>query len=308
MFKLTAGTLRRLLEINSFPEPTTDHELVFFGLRGCVPRDPDDQRFADGHDLELADVNYVYPRCTLVQWRPETDDIAVFPGSTVPHVRHVKLSKERKGQGANQLMTGHYSDYRKGVHQANSPTGHPAFRQTAGRPIRRTADDFDFDNDDRTEFQTPYDNLHAGWCMGLSHDSYASAGCQVIVGFPKCVKRGAAVDVGPWKVFKKNAYDIGQSSFPYTLIDGRSTQAVAMAPDKSAAPRLRFGSQGPLVEALQRALEKEDFYEGRIDGDFGERTVRAVLKYQSAVFGSDADDGIVGPMTASALKIKWENV
>jgi hypothetical protein len=226
MFNLSAVTLRRLVEINSFPEPTADHELVFFGLRGCVPRDPDHQRFADGHDLELA------RRCrSRSRWRC-----------------------------------------------------------------------------DRTEFETPYDNLHAGWCMGLSHDSYASAGCQVIVGYPRCVKRGAAVDVGPWKVFKKNAYDIDQSSFPYTLLDGRSAQSVAIALDKPAAPRVRFGSQGPRVEALQRALQKEDFYEGRIDGDFAERTIRAVLKYQSAVFGPDADDGVVGPMTASALKIKWETV
>jgi hypothetical protein len=309
MFTLTATHLRRLLELNSFPEPADEHELVFFGLRACIPLDADDQRFAEALDLELADVNYLKPRCTLVQWRPADDRIAAFPGSTVPHIRYVKMSKERNGQGANQLMTGYYKDYRKGIHQPSSPTGHEAFRQTEGRPIRRTADDFDFDNDDRTEFETPYDNLHAAWCMGVNHDSYASAGCQVIVGYPKCVKRGKEADAGPWKTFKENAYDVGQKSFPDGLLDGRTAQGVAMAPpDKAAPPRLRFGSQGPLVEKLQRALQKEGFYEGKIDGDFGERTIRAVLKYQTTTFGPDADDGVVGPLTASTLKVAWDPI
>jgi hypothetical protein len=61
MFTLTAAHVRRLLEINSFPEPTDDHELVFLGLRGCTPLDPDDQRFAGEQDLELADVNWSSP-------------------------------------------------------------------------------------------------------------------------------------------------------------------------------------------------------------------------------------------------------
>jgi hypothetical protein len=63
-------------------------------------------------------------------------------------------------------MTGYYSDYRRGKHKAGSETGHDAFRQVEGRPIRRTADDFDYDNDDRVEFSNPFDNLHAAWAWG----------------------------------------------------------------------------------------------------------------------------------------------
>jgi N-acetylmuramoyl-L-alanine amidase len=71
---------------------------------------------------------------------------------------------------------------------------------------------------------------------------------------------------------------------------------------------LRFGSQGELVKKLQKALQSKSFYEGEIDGDFGERTLRAVLKFQTSSFGPNADDGIVGPQTASVLKLSWPSL
>lgn len=49
----------------------------------------------------------------------------------------------------------------------------------------------------------PFDNLHAGWCMGVESESFASAGCQVLVGFPKCSKRGTKPETGPWKAGAK---------------------------------------------------------------------------------------------------------
>ena len=79
---------------------------------------------------------------------------------------------------------------------------------------------------------------------------------------------------------------------------------VLNGPEKISG-RLRFGPQGGLVSEVKTTLEREQLYEGCIDGDFGERTVRAVLKYQTARFGPSADDGIVGPITASALGITW---
>lgn len=37
-------------------------------------------------------------------------------------------------------------------------------------------------------------------------------------------------------------------------------------------------------------------------------TLRAVLQFQTTSFGPDADDGIVGPQTAAALKLSWPNI
>jgi len=203
-------------------------------------------------------------------------------------------------------MTGRYRDYRKGIHKKGGPTAHEAFRQIAAHPIRRTADDFDYDNDDRVEFTNPFDNIHAAWSMGVDNDNYASAGCQVIVGYPKCTKRGDKPDIGAWGVFKENAYspELGQDVFLYVLLSARDAQRIVLdGPAKLT--RLRFGSDGELVKLVQNALKTEDFYEGNVDGDFGERTLRAVLAYQEATFGPAADDGIVGPLTASALGIEW---
>lgn len=305
--KVREEHLRRLCEINSFPIP--EDGMVFLGLRGCLPVDEDNEDFAAEHEIIPAEINYLNPRCTLGQWLPKEGKMALFPGSTVPHIKHVKISKERNGLGANQLMTGYYKDYRKGIHGVGKATGHEAFRQTEGHPIRRTADDFDFDNDDRVEFENPYDNIHAAWSMGINHDYYASAGCQVIVGYPACEKRGKEPDEGPWRVFKKNAYDRKQQDrFPYMLLNARDAQKVALRATQKMSARLRFGSESDLVAQLQETLKKSNYYEGEVDGDFGRRTIRAVLKYQTATFGPEADDGIVGPITASALKIPWPHV
>jgi hypothetical protein len=302
-FILTEQHLRRLCQINCFP--VEDDGMYFFGLRGCLPLDTDGTGFEATHEVLVYDVDYTHPRCTLGQWLPGEGSIALFPGSTVPHIKYVKLSKERNGDGANQLMTGFYADYRKGVHKAGSNTAHKAFRQTEAHPIRRTADDFDFDNDDRVEFMNPYDNIHAGWSMGVNHDEYASAGCQVLVGYPACAQRGDEPDVGPWKVFKSNAYARSQDRFPYVLLNGMDAQRLGADLSRKVAARLRFGSEGDLVSLVQRALKNAGFYEGDDDGQFQDRTLRAVLAFQTSKFGPNADDGVVGPMTASALNLVW---
>jgi hypothetical protein len=309
-FEISDRILRRLCEVNCF-DPLANgrkKEMFFFGLRGVLPINLEDYNFGSQHKVSLNDINYFNPRCTLGQWMPEEKEIAIFPGSTVPHRDYISKSVSRGGQGANQLMTGYYSDYRKGVHKAGSPTEHDAFRQVNFHPIRRTADDIDFDNDDRVEFDNPNDNIHAGWCMGVNSTNYASAGCQVLVGYPQCKKPGREQATGPWKVFKKNAYDLPQKSFGYILLDGREAYRVASAGTSKISARLRFGSQGEIVKKLQRALQSKLFYEGNIDGDFGNRTLRAVLKFQTTSFGQNADDGIVGPQTAAALKLSLQNL
>ena len=305
-FELNDLILRRFCEVNNFT--VRKNEMIFFGLRGALPLNVEDYEFNSTHNIVLNDINYINPRCTLGQWIPKEKELAVFSGSTVPHRDNVSKSVSKGGEGANQLMTGYYSDYRKGVHKAGSPTGHDAFRQVSSHPVQRTSDDVDFDNDDRIEYENPNDNIHSGWCMGINSTNYASAGCQVIVGYPQCQKRGSQPAIGPWKIFKKNAYDISQTSFGYILLDGREAFRIASAGASKVSARLRFGSQGELVKKLQKSLQSKSFYEGEIDGDFGDRTLRAVLKFQTASFGPNADDGIVGPQTAVVLKLSWPEV
>ena len=304
-YTLQEQHLRRLCEINNFDVPTD--QMIFFGIRGSLPFNPLNNAFAAQHDISLTDVNYVNPRCTLIQWRPAKGDFAVFPGSTVPNISYIKSAKAKNGIGANQLVTGYYDDYRKGVHKANTDFGHQAFRQVKGHPIRRTSDDFDYQNDDRVEFMNPFDNIHSAFCQGINSDRYASAGCQVIIGYGKCKKYSS--NLGPWKTFYDNAYKITQDSFPYVLLMGTDALRAINDPVGSVPVRLRYGSSGPLVGKLQTALKKANFYEGIVDEDFGQRTIRAVLDYQTTTFGPDDDDGIVGPLTAASLKITgWPTV
>lgn len=300
MFTLTEQQLLKLWESNGFNVPTD--RWVFFGLRGCLPSNEYDHQFSHEHPLDLTEPDYFHPRCTLGQWAPGKG-FALFPGSTVPHQKYVKRAKLKGGAGANQLLTGCYKDYRKGRHLARKPTGHEAFRQDNKLPVRRSDDDLDYELDDRVEYATPYDNLHAAYTQSVDTTNFASAGCQVVVGYPCCERLGNAPDTGAWKVFKDNAYAISQKSFHYVLLTGRDAKRVATT--NSAPPRMRFGSTGPLVETLQQALKKKDCYEGDIDDDFGIRTLRGVLDFQTAHFGPQSDDGIVGPTTASALGIDW---
>ena len=305
-YTLTTKHLKRLCEINAFTPPAD--AMIFFGLRGCLPADPMDHTFRDQQTmLDFASPNYTHPRCTLGQWLPTDDTFAVYPASTVPTRRYVASARERGGVGTNEMMTGCYKDYRKGPHKAGSGSGHDAFRQNADRPHRRTRDDLDYDPEDRVEIGNPSDNLHAAYCGTISGE-YSSAGCQVVVGQPNR-NDGACKESGPWKAFRQAAYKRTQSAYWYFLLEGWEAQRISGLNGGKSPALLRFGSNSALVTKVQKALQAQGVYEGKVDQDFGGRTLKAVLLFQETTFGPGGDDGIVGPATAEALKIKaWPSV
>ncbi|RFM26400.1 peptidoglycan-binding domain-containing protein [Deminuibacter soli] len=300
-FTIQQSTLQQLLRINQF-QLSNPPQLVFVGIRGCIMTNPNDQDFHATQTLTLMDVNYINPRCTILQWRATDGQLAAFPASTVPNISLIKSAKAQGGVGTNCLITGYYKDYRKGFHKSGAPTGHEAFRQTEIQPIRRSGDDLDFDLDDRIEYDNPQDNIHCGWFDGINADSFSSAGCQVVMGFPKCERPGRDRNVGPWRVFHDNAYGITQSSFPYILLTGTELFNIVTGTPATRA-KLRYGSSGPLVEKLQTVLKSKQFYEGEIDGDFGPRTMKAVITFQKNAFGNPGADGVVGAVTAEQLQL-----
>lgn len=67
----------------------------------------------------------------------------------------------------------------------------------------------------------------------------------------------------------------------------------------TALPILRPGMEGDAVRQLQQRLRAKGFYNGAIDGIFGNQTEAAVRQAQTA--NNLAVDGIVGPATWGAL-------
>ncbi len=302
MFILSPKHLERLLEINRFSLPR-EQQMVFFGIRGCLPVERD-YTFREKHFLKVVETNYRHPRCTLGQW-VRGEGIAVFAGSTVPHQKYIRNSLNRGGEGTNQLMTGVFESYSKGRHLPNKNTGHHAFRYDNNMPIQRTADDFDYEGDDRVEYECPYDNIHAAWCQDIQSD-FASAGCQVVVGHPDCDKRGQRGETGAWAIFRQNAYANSQREFTYILLNGSEVQQACRNPKLKVAAKLRYGSQGILVVRLQQALQGKGYFKHKINGQFGATTLYAVLEFQEHKFGISARNGIVGEVTATALGMSWQ--
>jgi len=83
------------------------------------------------------------------------------------HRKYVKSSLENEAV-ARTRDDGSLHGFRKGKRKVGKPSRHDAFRQREGHPIRRTADDFDFDSDAPVEFANPYDNMHAGWTVAVT--------------------------------------------------------------------------------------------------------------------------------------------
>lgn len=305
MFDLTVDHLEQLCALNEFnPGSGT---MVFFAARGCLPVNSTDLSLAPSHRLSIAQVDWTHPRCTLIQLDRAKHAFATYAGSTVPHLMYLRRASQAHGEGANQLLTGMFNDFRKGKHKPGTKTEHWAFRQSNPRPYRRTSDDFDIDDNDPVEYGNPFDNLHAAWCGSVDDDHYGSAGCQVVVGYPECPQRQGQPATDPWRTFQQRAYDLAQGRFTLVLLNGTEYERLATR-GPAGMERVRFGSSGVRSRHVQEALMKHPskFLEaGDVDGVIGPRSLRAMMQFQRLAFGPSGTDGICGPQTARALGIAW---
>lgn len=301
MFTLTESDLDFLARQNGFPVPATG--MIFVGLRGALPVAADAMELKKSHTLETRTINHTHLRCTLIQWM-RGEGFACFPGSTVPSQKSIKAAVLKNGSGANMQMTGWFTGYVKGRHKGQTATGHDAFRNEGKLPVRRTVKNDGYGNDDHVDTRsTPFNNIHAAWAMSVNAPGFSSAGCQVIEGYPRSSRRGDQPDTGAWKNFRARAYAQPQTNFGYMLLTGTDAQRRAASRDTKQVMRLRYGSEGDAVAAAQSALTLQGWFDKTIDGKFGMETLKAILAFQTEIFGKDADDGIIGPQTADALGI-----
>ncbi len=286
--------------------PVDGRGIIVFGLRGCRPVDFSGTGFAAEHEIEMTTVNYKTMNCTLGQWRPGAG-FALFPGSTVPFGASVERAISAGGMGVNQMGRGRYDTYRANWHKrSEGPRGHWALIQECPITLQRSSDDADYDLQDRWEVgRIAGDNIHCAFHMGVDGNipdaRFSSAGCQTVAGTVKKGVRNSAA--GPWARFIEPFEDrLGnQKTAEYVLFAAEEAQQMIRNRYAGKSVILRFGSAGRLVEDLQVALNARGGAGLRIDGDFGPTTFQAVIDFQTAEFGEDADDGVVGAATAERL-------
>ncbi len=301
---ITADLLTRAAKRNCYAVPSTG--MVFFGIRGLKPELPIDTNFGQSRAGQFSSIDFQHMNCTLGQWKVESGDIAIFPGSTVPSMPNIVRARERGGTGTNMLMLGRY-EHEKGIHKATKPGGHRAFRQAMFFPVWRTIDNLSYDLSDKLDLGSDagsfvWDNLHSAYSDSL--DGYSSAGCQVVCGLPRSPARNNQPETGPWRTFIDNAYGISQNRFVYLLFSAEELAFLDKAEiAKDVTQLVRFGSSGPPVKDIQSALTTKGLLQGDPDGDFGRDSLRALMAFQARSMGPSAADGVCGGNTASMLGV-----
>lgn len=301
---VTEAHLIALWRRNCFPIDARG--VIVFGVRGATPVDFAGTGIAPSQALAVGAPDYRTMRCTIGQWRPGAG-FAVFPGSTVPFGATVEAGVARNGVGVNQLGPGRYGNYEPGWHKrGEGERGHWALRQECPITLQRTGDDAEFEATDRCKVgRIAGDNIHCAFSMGPLDDipgaAFSSAGCQVVAGTVQKGVRGS--ERGPWAKFiapfQPGAG--GPSGVDYVLLTGPELRQMVVGRYAGKTVCLRFGSTGPLVRTLQRALADRLGRAIEVDGDFGPATFLAVLDVQTDRMGAAAADGVVGPDTAAAL-------
>ncbi|MBK1865900.1 glycosyl hydrolase 108 family protein [Aestuariivirga sp. YIM B02566] len=298
---ITAKLLTRAARRNGYAIPTDG--MIFFGIRGFKPDSPFDNSFSKSRTGQFSSIDFLRMNCTLGQWKVESDDIALFPGSTVPSRPNIERAKQKGGTGTNMLMLGRF-EHEKGVHKANKPGAHRAFRQATFFPVWRTADNLTFDLADKVDFGGQdgtfvWDNIHSAYTEDLA-GFYSSAGCQVICGLPQ-PSGSNRPETGPWRTFIDNAYGIKQKRFVYLLFSAEELAFLEAAEDASQV--VRFGSTGPLARDVQNKLTERGLLQKKADGIFGRASLSALMTFQAKTLGPVAADGVCGAQTAESLGI-----
>ncbi len=237
-------------------------------------------------DIEQTPIDHESMNCLFIVFK---DDLLLpLKGSTSPHKKYIEKGLQCDGNGVNQLEIGFYRYYAKGLHYPSKQTAHSALRQTRNQPVRRSADNLDFNLKDRIVIGNVHDNIHASWSK-LNSKHHASGGCQVISGYPRCEKRKKD-NSGHWKLFHDHIYSIKQATFNYLLLPYRWFERIV---NNEMKPMYMFGSNSVMLKKIQKYL-------GVVaDGDFGVKTYKALIEFQRK-YKLDVD-GIIGKNTIKRL-------
>ncbi len=245
-------------------------------------------------------------RCIIGVYDRTAKRLWAYQASTVPNAKFV-FNCFRQAQGGvslgnlmgNILPTGCYT-YTVGTHRANTsgeiPTVLRLSTTSTGASkvvVLRSLGDVIYDRFDAQPVATPADNIHPGQMS----TGFSSAGCLTLPGF----FRGGQHS-GLWKDFRAAAgvtADSNGDQHSLLLFTGLDAAIAASVRNGGHTPadllRLRHGSQGPRVSALQEALRLAPDDTQRL----GPITRRALIDKQIAKLGWA--DGIYSPAMDSLL-------
>jgi hypothetical protein len=307
-FQFSAAHLSALARSNRFELPE-ESSLVVFGLRGARITGANDGAFHNQVELEEDMPDHQASHCLLGVWNRALNQIAVFTGSTVPNQSHMQKMVDGTSN-SNMLLTGKHK-LRVGTHR-----GHyrGMLREGEKRVIVRSRDNLEYTTLDDFESATPGDNIHPSF---HSHDqAYSSAGCLTVRGLAtrddaktNADRHSDPGDKTPgWATFRERlgltrdrapASEDGRE-FYLILLTGREARLVSSAGTAASLQRLRFGSEGPDVLALQTYLQAHGDYTDALDSQMGPGTTMAWIRYQQRRDGGHAD-GIVTPSDAPTM-------
>ncbi|MBM4429067.1 MAG: hypothetical protein FJ026_01795 [Chloroflexi bacterium] len=302
-FVFAASDLEHLCRLNHF-DVSEGQDEVLFGLRGCRISGGDAGGFVSAVELTETAPDHVSYQCVLGVWRRSSGEIALFQGSTVPNWHYTCQQVEQGGRKANMLPTGRYV-YAVGRHREMEG----AFRLEAQVVVLRSNDDLVYETTDQWDASVPLDNIHPGGCP---NEPYSSAGCQTVPGSfgvkcPEFPNVQAGQHAGPWASFRELAgldqednRDKWGAPMVYVLLTCRDARAIRSFADPTSLIRLRFGSSGDAVRALQMALQQIGYPSVPVDGQMGTETTMAYIDWQQKQYGGAAD-GIVTPEEAIKL-------
>ena len=136
-FTVTDRLLREMFALSSFVVP--EDELVFFALRGVQPIEFGGSDFRNSQEVLTVPIDYRHMRCAIGQWDTGKGKLAVFVGSSVPHISSVEAHLAESGNGVNRLASGYFGKvpgmpdnrYAKGNHGQDR---HLAFRNEFAAP------------------------------------------------------------------------------------------------------------------------------------------------------------------------------
>lgn len=288
-FALTSDVLRMLADRNAFSLKTS-RPVIIFGLRGCEIADgAPSHPWAKSHDLVAASPDHVNSRCVLGIWRVQNSMLSVYQASTVPAVKLMYTALGKRGLGTSLLPTGLYA-YAAGSHNITKPASlqRGALRISDSYIVLRATNELQYNPYLETTFWSGGDshNIHAGGPAVR----FSCAGCQVVPGTYTGTDR--RTPTGEWAGFQKAAGLVDSTgefiaadegpTFLYMLLTGKEAALAAQGSPAFANGyyRLRKGSSGPKVEALQKKLLSE--FSGKVaglkaSGSFDALTSLAVL-------------------------------